>query len=177
MTKDIPFGTGVIVVKDGKILVGTRTDNGMICGPGGHLLEGEDIPSAARREAQEEFSIVPGRMVPVGAIKSPEGKYRPSMVYLCTGYAGNPKADGNEMQNARFENVSDLLKSRNLFPVFADSLKLLLIQIGMHSDGGPGSGNWGHSSVEGVRGGSAPGGGTANRLGTKEGGYTSEAKA
>lgn len=177
MTKDIPFGTGVIVVKDGKILVGIRTDNGMICGPGGHILEGEDVPSAARRETQEEFSIVPDKMVPIGAIKSPEGKYKPSMVYLCTSYTGTPRADESEMQNARFESISDLLKSSNLFPVFQDSLQFFLKQIGMHADGGPGSGNWGHSSVKGVRGGSAPGGGKANRLGTKEGGYTSEAKA
>ncbi len=101
MTKDIPFGTGVIVVKDGKVLVGTRTDNGMICGPGGHILEGEDIPSAARREAQEEFSVIPDRMVPLGAVRSSEGRYKPSMVYLCTAYTGTPRADGEEMQDAR----------------------------------------------------------------------------
>ncbi len=177
MTKDIPFGTGVIVVKDGKVLVGTRTDNGMICGPGGHILEGEDIPSAARREAQEEFSVIPDRMVPLGAVRSAEGKYKPSMVYLCTAYTGTPRADGEEMQDARFESIFNLLQSKNLFPVFADSLMLLMNAIRMHSDGGPGSGNWGHSSVKGVRGGSAPGGGSANRLGTKEGGFTSEAKA
>lgn len=33
----IPTGSGVIVVKDGKILVGTRKDNGFVCGPGGHI--------------------------------------------------------------------------------------------------------------------------------------------
>lgn len=32
-----PTGCGVIVVKDGKVLVGTRKDNGLVCGPGGHI--------------------------------------------------------------------------------------------------------------------------------------------
>lgn len=43
----IPTGCGVIVVKDGKVLVGTRKDNGLVCGPGGHIeivsLSEEDI--------------------------------------------------------------------------------------------------------------------------------------
>lgn len=44
-------------------------------------------------------------------------------------------------------------------------------------DGGPGSGNWGHSGVEGQHGGSAPGGGTVNRyVAINGGGYTSFAK-
>ncbi len=44
-------------------------------------------------------------------------------------------------------------------------------------DGGPGSGNWGHAGRPGLRGGSGGGGGSANRLSTRGGGYTSEAKA
>ena len=43
-------------------------------------------------------------------------------------------------------------------------------------DGGAGSGNWGHKGVPGQLGGSAPGGGSRNRKGTLESGYTSEAK-
>lgn len=44
-------------------------------------------------------------------------------------------------------------------------------------DGGPGSGNWGHSSVKGRRGGSAPGtGGAAHRISLKNGGFVSRKK-
>ena len=50
-----PTGCGVIVVKDGKILVGTRKDNGLICGPGGHIEQGETPEEAAIRETREEF--------------------------------------------------------------------------------------------------------------------------
>lgn len=174
---DIPLGVGVIVIKDGKILIGTRTDNGLICGPGGHIQIGEQPSESALRELQEEFNIGANKIYQLGAIQDPEGKWKASMVFLCTDYTGDPKADEDEMTDARFISIDELSKMSNLFPCFAASLKLLLDKIEMHSDGGPGSGNWGHSSVKGVRGGSAPGGGTANRLGTKEGGYTSEAKA
>lgn len=43
-------------------------------------------------------------------------------------------------------------------------------------DGGEGSGNWGHESVEGQLGGSAPGGGSHNRMTDKSGNYTSFSK-
>lgn len=43
-------------------------------------------------------------------------------------------------------------------------------------DGGPGSGNWGHSGRPGKIGGSCGGGGKEHRQGTKEKGFTSEAK-
>lgn len=46
----------------------------------------------------------------------------------------------------------------------------------LNVDGGPGSGNWGHKSVKGKKGGSAPGGGKHNRITTETGGYTSTAK-
>lgn len=174
---DIPLGVGVIVIKDGKILAGTRTDNGLICGPGGHIQIGEQPSESALRELQEEFNIRANKIYQLGAIQDPGGKWKPSMVFLCTDYTGDLKADEDEMTDARFVSIDELSKMSNLFPCFAASLKLLLDKIEMHSDGGTGSGNWGHSSVKGVRGGSAPGGGQQNRLGTKEGGYTSEAKA
>lgn len=46
----------------------------------------------------------------------------------------------------------------------------------LNADGGPGSGNWGHKSVKGKKGGSAPGGGKHNRIETENGGFTSTAK-
>ena len=46
-----------------------------------------------------------------------------------------------------------------------------------NEDGGDGSGNWGHEGVPGQVGGSAPGGGTAYRSGTKETGFTGTGKS
>lgn len=50
----------------------------------------------------------------------------------------------------------------------------LIIRIRL--DGGPGSGNWGHAGRPGKLGGSAGGGGKEHRTGTKESGFSSEAK-
>lgn len=44
------------------------------------------------------------------------------------------------------------------------------------SDGGSGSGNWGHAGRPGSRGGSAPGGGSHNRISAPDGSYTSFSK-
>ena len=47
-------GAAVIVIDGGKILCGRRKDDGTICGPGGHVEDGEQPEQAAVREAQEE---------------------------------------------------------------------------------------------------------------------------
>lgn len=44
------------------------------------------------------------------------------------------------------------------------------------ADGGPGSGHWGHAGRQGLRGGSAPGGGKMHRYTEPGNGYTSRAK-
>ena len=201
---DLPLGVGVIVIKDGKILTGTRTDNGLICGPGGHIQMGEHPSESALRELQEEFNVKGNKLYQLGAIQDPEGKWKPSMVFLCTDYEGVPKADEEEMTAARFISIDELSQMSNLFPCFAASLVLLMDRLGIctdevnkntdagndktlvlsdvkdrikveNNDGGPGSGNWGHSSVKGVRGGSKGGGGKRNRQ-EENGRYTSEAK-
>ena len=63
-----PTGCGVIVVKDGKVLVGTRKDNGLVCGPGGHIEIGETPEDAAIRETREEFGINIANIIPVTLI-------------------------------------------------------------------------------------------------------------
>ena len=53
-------GCGVIVIRDDKILTGTRIGgkyDGQICGPGGHIEAGETPEEAAKRETFEEFGI------------------------------------------------------------------------------------------------------------------------
>src|SRR3989344_3541193 len=53
-------GLGVIVIKDGKILMGKRKNahgEGAWCYPGGHLEYGESWEECARREAKEETGI------------------------------------------------------------------------------------------------------------------------
>ncbi len=152
--KALPTGCGVIVVKDGMILVGERKDSGLLCGPGGHIEVGETPEEAAIRETREEFGINIAETIPVTVVSGmPEG-YCPSQVFLCTEFYGSPVCFNDEMENARFEPVGDILKKKMFLP-FELSIRELLKQLQneltpdggdgnmiIETDGGPGSGRY-----------------------------------
>lgn len=117
-------GCGVIVIKDGKVLVGTRKDNGQTCGPGGHIENGETPEEAAAREAREEFGIYVAELIPLGVVSGMPDIYSPSQIFLCTEFYGTPRALSNEMGEARFEAISDIWK-QDLFLPFEKSLLIL----------------------------------------------------
>ncbi len=121
--EDIAHGVGVLVVKAGKFLVAERTDGGGYCGPGGHMEEGENPEEAAIRETAEEFGIVPKQMVFVTSMQAVE-KCLPSELFLCTEFAGEPRADGTEMKDARWMSWKEL-KEVELFPAFKVSLDIM----------------------------------------------------
>lgn len=121
--EDTQKGVGVIVIKDGKILVGDRTDKQGICGPGGHVQDDETTEEAAYRETAEEFRITPKNIVPLGHIEAVEGCC-PSAVYICTDFTEDPIADGEEMTDARWVSLEEL-NDEKLFPSFDYSLNLL----------------------------------------------------
>lgn len=119
---DRPVGCGVLVLRDGKILTGTRLDRksrGQLGGPGGHIETGETPEEAAIRETREEFGITCRNLIPLGTTK---GGW--SSVFVCTDFDGEPHADGEEMGHAKWLTREDLRK-RRLFPAFRDSLRLL----------------------------------------------------
>lgn len=169
---DLKAGVGVIVVKDGKILTGTRKTDfgyGLICGPGGHIKVGETPTQAAFRETEEEFGISPKELTPLGrGPAEPDTEIRP-YIFLCTDYEGEPNCVDREMANPTFRAMEELEQLRpSLFQPFADDVTLMkAIANGeaepdgfapFDEDGGPGSGNHGHKGVEGQVGGSAPSG-------------------
>ena len=131
-------GVGVIVVKDGKVLTGTRLAGrgvGLLCGPGGHVEEGETPAEAAMRETMEEFHIKPMKLMKLGTkletgdgIKTSkdDAEHLRSTIYLCTDFEGEPECDGLEMAAPQWRDMEDLgLMDDRLFKPFADSLKML----------------------------------------------------
>lgn len=165
---------GVLVIDNGRILTGLRLDNGKLCGPGGHIEKGETPEQAAIRESQEEFGITPNELIPLGQLNGLAPEYGAPYQFLCNSYTGTATADGKEMSMAKFlepEIVLEWIDKGMAFEPFAESIKYSLSNLltpenpkdtmkekVINEDGGPGSGNHGHSGVPGQIGGSAPSG-------------------
>jgi len=122
-------GVGVLVVKDGKVLVGTRSDNGLVCGPGGNIENWEDALGAAQRETEEEFGIIVDKLFPLGLVDDMQEEYGKSFIFLTDEYSGVPNTDTTEMRDLRFEELGDL-KTSEMFIPFGKSLDLLMLQLG-----------------------------------------------
>ena len=121
-----PTGCGVLVVRDGKVLTGTRIERagrGRLCGPGGHIEPGETPEEAARREAEEEFGIRCHGLTPLGVQDG--GRYGASAVYLCTDWDGEPRTDEKEMTDPRWLDPAEIRGREDVFPPFRQSLDLL----------------------------------------------------
>ena len=131
-------GVGVVVVKDGKVLTGTRLRGkgiGLIGGPGGHIEPGETPKQAAMRETFEEFKIIPKRLVKIGSklelgneavTSKDEAEHLRSTIFLCTDFRGEPECDGVEMASPTWRDLQDLyVMDDRLFKPFADGVKLL----------------------------------------------------
>ncbi len=159
----------ILVVKGSKILCGDRVDKQGICGPGGHIEKGETPEQAAIREANEEFGITVEDVIPLGSLDDLPSEYGRPQIFLSTSYKGEIKQNPQEMVNNQFQDLSELLKKK-LFPPFKESLFLYLEYMlksktesgTINTDGGKGSGNFGHEGREGEVGGSAPSDGSGS---------------
>lgn len=123
-------GVGVIVAHNGKILCGIRandTGSGLLCGPGGHIEEGETPEQAAIRESQEEFGITPTELVEIGlGPAEPETGITPH-VFLCTAYKGEIETRDGEMRSPQFLSLDEIMQMKAaLFPPFFDGLEVML---------------------------------------------------
>lgn len=165
---DEKAGVGVLVIKDGKVLVGTRESEsgyGLICGPGGHIKIGETPTQAAFRETEEEFGISPTELIPIGrGPAEPDTGIKP-YVFLCTEYHGDLHCVDGEMKDPKFISLEEIEQLKpSLFQPFSDGVDVLKAIINNddpdpdgpdHDDGGEGSGNFNHKGRPGEVGGSA----------------------
>ena len=131
--EDTKACVGVLVVSQGKVLSGTRKTefgHGLICGPGGHIKEGESPKQAAFREAEEEFGISPKELIPLGrGPMEPDTGIQPH-IFLCTEYEGEPNCVDGEMADPQFRTLEEIeLLTPSLFQPFADDVKLLKVAL------------------------------------------------
>lgn len=152
----------LVVNSEGKILCGVRSDNNLVCGPGGHIEAGEQPIVAAIRESQEEFGITPTSLIPLATLGENNALHHKTDVFFCTSFSGTPKCDEKEMKLASFITLEELLDNRDkMFKPFLDSLEVLAEvkkkTTFLNSDeGNSNSGNHGHEGRPGEIGGSMP---------------------
>ncbi len=95
-TPDRPkVGVGVIVIRDGKILLGERLAShgaGTYQLPGGHLEFGESFEEAAKREVEEEAGLLDIEIQGVVSLGNyiDYGKHYVSIGLLAESHAGEP---------------------------------------------------------------------------------------
>ena len=125
---------GVVVVHGNQVLCGIRmgdTGSGKICGPGGHVEDGETPRQAAIRETMEEFGIRPKNLTPFGRGPMEADTGLAPQLFLCTEYDGVPRCTDHEMECPMFIPIDTLLENEDgqLFKPFADSLAILKEQL------------------------------------------------
>lgn len=127
-SKDDPYkgatGVGVLVVKDGKFLVGNRDDNNQVGSPGGHIESWEDAERAAMRETEEEFGITLKNLIPLGMLDNLPQEYGKSFAFLSTDFDGTPLTNTQEMLNGRFTDLQGL-QNEVLYEPFKAALNKL----------------------------------------------------
>lgn len=91
----IRIGANVLVVIDGKVLMGKRLNAagaGTYGVPGGHLEFGESLAAAAKRELTEETGLIAEEMEFITAIDQPRTtspQHYIQFVFLCSKFSGD----------------------------------------------------------------------------------------
>lgn len=116
-------GVGVIVLKNGKVLCGIRSDNGSIGGPGGHIEQGETPAQAAMRETKEEFGITPKSLLPLGLLEGLDSEHGKPHIFLCTDFHGKPKCADGEISVPMWVKPDVDFNGLHIFQPFAESLR------------------------------------------------------
>ncbi len=114
----IQCAASVIVIDgNGRLLLGRRTDNHLWGYSGGSCEIDEKAEDCAKRELFEEMGIVADRLTFFAVNSGPEAHYiypngdevsNFEIVYLCTEYHGEPKAQPEEIEALAFYDPSEI---------------------------------------------------------------------
>ncbi len=114
----VMVGAGVLVLdKQNRLLLVSRTDNFTWGIPGGALEPGEKLIETARRELKEETGLIAETLEMFEVFSGPEFYYKyPNgdevfnivAIFTCQSYTGTPKADGKEASAINWYAIDDL---------------------------------------------------------------------
>lgn len=113
----IMVGTGVLLLRENKLLMQRREDNGLWGFPGGSLEPGESLEEAARREVLEETGVVVGQLNLFGVYSGkeqfyvyPNGDqiYDVGVVYWTTDFHGEMLKEAGESLELRYFALDEL---------------------------------------------------------------------
>lgn len=113
---------GIILYRDGKVLLQRRSDKGTWAIHGGGMNPGETTEETARRELFEEVGLTAGSLELYGIFSGEElhcfypggdEAYVVSAVYFCDTFTGDIKLDPNEVAEARWFDYDKLPENIN----------------------------------------------------------------
>ena len=129
-------GAGVIVHRDGSILLQRRKDDGTWADHGGCIEIGETPEEAARREMFEETGLTAGKLRLLGVYSGPDylhtypngdQAYLVISYYLCEEFTGTPVCQPEETAELRWFPIGSLPEhlARGMHRPLQDCLTLL----------------------------------------------------
>jgi mutator protein MutT len=132
----ILVGAGVLIYKNGKILLQKRRDNGLWADHGGCVEIGETLEETAKRELFEETGLIANKLDFFNIYSGknllytyPNGDkvYLIITFWLCEDYSGEIKADENEVVELKWFDINEMPKeiSPTLIKPFNDFVKYI----------------------------------------------------
>jgi mutator protein MutT len=129
-------GVGVIIYKNGKVLLQKRRDNGLWADHGGSVEIGETVEETAKRELFEETGLTANKLDLFNIYSGqdmlytyPNGDkvYLIVPFYICEDYSGDIKIDANEVAELKWFDVNEMPKEiqPTLERAFADFVKYI----------------------------------------------------
>ena len=115
----ILVGSGVIIYKNGKVLLQKRRDNGLWADHGGCVEIGESVEETAKRELFEETGLIANRLDFFNIYSGkdmlytyPNGDktYLIITLWICEDYSGEIKIDKNEVEELKWFDVNEIPK-------------------------------------------------------------------